>query len=587
MSVVFAERKRTLREVSTELVLEKTDRILGQNVQVRFSDDVIAPGFTDGKTIYISRNYEPMRSELSKGFSLDGIAKVTGLNYHELAHCMFMPRLNSSLVQSVRTHGSFMAFNALQDQADESKFVHMYEPAEDYFTSLVTSYMMENDEYIELNYPLISGRLFLPPKLRRMFRDRYRKPKVVDRIDEIVSEYKTLVYPDNQDKMLDLIVEFQKIIDTDVRNFWPSHDQVKEGGVQSETVKRIIEDQREEEQNEPESTVGEDEASDEEGEDQAQGAGVEGVEDEPDESTEDDKQSDSSSGEESREDIKQELEEVYEASIGAMQEELQERIINIHHEQRNYQVREEYQKPWTRSPNPQLTRTAERCAEEFRLQNEKTAPGWHHRSRRGKLNPRRYVKALQGDEHVFRRWDEGVNDATDFEVVFLLDYSSSMTSDNKINHASDSLWVLRRSFDDLDGIVTVLGFGGHGLQLFSQRGKKADRSKIEQHYPTGMTYVADSIEEAQRVMTASTKAIKLIVIITDGMFTDRSTAEQKLNDCEYDVAIIGIRQEVKHYAELRSVIHAEEIYQATELIDVVKNLAIKLSNQMLTRRSHT
>lgn len=577
----------TIRKVATELVLEKTDRILGQDVDVRFSDERIAPGWTDGHTIWISAGFEPAISELKKGFTVDGIVKITGLNYHELAHCMFMPRLNSDLVRKVRDKGAFMAFNMLQDQADETKFVHLYEPASEYFTSLVTTYMMENEEYTRSNYPLISGRLFLPKRLREMFRQSFVNQKIVDDIDALVSEYKRLVYPDDQSEMLRVILDFnQLLMDVNQKHGFPDippHDQIEIGNPKGDLSKQIVIEQQEEDDLESAAATAQE---DEEGEDQGEDQGTEEVS-EAEQGDEGESNQDQTEEEEDKApptiDILKELEETYEEAIEEIQVEARERILSIQDKQRDYRVRATESRSHTRVPSQSLIWTSERCAEEFRLQNEKTAPGWHHRSQRGKLNPRRYAKALQGDQNVYRRWHEGINDATDFEVVFLLDYSSSMVTDNKIFAACESLWVLQRAFDSLDGTTTTLGFGGEGPKLFSQRGTRASPRAVVYQSPNGMTYTRGAIDESDRILSSSDRSIKLCVIITDGMFTDEAQASEALSQYPNDIAIIGIKQDVSMHGYHQSVIHTQTIDTATELVDVVKKIAFQLSNQRLQK----
>lgn len=588
-SVISSRSKMTKeqahRSYAIQSVLQKTDRILGQNVDVKFIDGGPAPAFTNGETIWISNGYEPMKTELVRSLTMKGVATVTGLNYHELAHCMFMPRLSTNLVQRVHDASAFHSFNILQDQSDETRFVHLYEPAANYFTLLVTDYMMENDLFLTSNYPLVAGRLFLPKKLRETFKARFIAPNLIDDIEAIVGEYKLLAYPREQERMYELIVDFQRLLDSMNKpvtspNSAASHERIEKGDVDSELSEQLVKEMEQDDEPEDVPATAEEE-HEEEGEDREgdQGAGQDELSNEeaPGEDGESSGVTDTNEGLESQ------LEEALQDAIEDLQSEIEERMESIKEEKKRYKVNADPVTSRQEAPDDRLIRTVEQCADEFRMQNEKGAPGWHTRQRQGKLNPRHYVRALKGDEQVFRRWDEGINDSMSFEVVFLLDLSSSMRSNGKITQASKSLWVLRRAFDELDGVTTIIGFESSS-QLLSQRGERASASKVSIYPATGLTYVNEALKETETILSISSETMQLCIVITDGYFNDEYDATMTLERYPFKTAVIGINEDVERYEGLRSVIHTETITDPIELVGVVKNLALRLSNEHLARR---
>lgn len=609
-----------LRSFGTSSVLEKTNRILGPNVRVKMeSSDISAPAYTDGKRIYINTKMEPMKSAVIRGFTPSTMMLATGLNYHELAHCLFTPRLDSSLVRRVREKGMFMSLNILEDQSAETLFVKQYEPARHYFTALVTNYMMESDRYLKLNYPLISGRLFLPQTFRDKFRDAYDHPSIIDDIDDLVTTYKRLTWPSDEMAMLRVVKDFHALLKGVEPPGVPTpHDSLVEGAPDHRRKHQLQEsdefindgDEEGEEGNfsgdddqedtdkgsegKDEGSEGKDEGSQEKDEgSQAQGEGSD--DSEPDESEPEDnhdarggsaqphdrKKNEWADDSEMREDVKQELEDALNEAMDEVQDELEDRIDSAREEEHNYTVQDEVQPATYKGVEPQHQALVNRCVDEFNQAKVQQMPGWYRQQRSGKLDSRRYAKAMQGFDTVYKRWRQGVNDVVDFEVCFLLDTSGSMGS--RMTKSSESLWILRRTFDECDGITTVLGFNSD-LSLLSQRMDKSSRHQIPIYGTMGSTYIVNALKEARRVLSASQKAMRLCVIVTDGGFHDHQEAEAIITTMEYPVAIVGLDMDVSRWEGTKNILHQQTIVDPSELVDVVKNLALRLSDEHVRTR---
>lgn len=616
MTVLNSQDRLAIRSSATRSVLEKTDRILrSDKVDVVIEqNNTPAPAFTDGRTIWINSNYDPLKSSLSKGFSQKSVMITTGLNYHELAHCMFTPRFGTSLMDRVVRMNMQFTANILEDQSAETRFVQLYRPAHRYFTALVSNFMMENEQYLANNYVLVSGRLFLPKKLRELFKDRFNHPEKIDDIDALVAEYKTLRHPTDDEQMFRVIKDLHRLLN-DVQHSGQDlyHGELKKGGIDDKATREVLQRQEytppEEEEQEDgeegqEAQEGEQTAEAEDGGDDGEGSSVseeeaddgegEGSadlesEDEPAEAEERRPSQDGGSsigkedaeksvGDQSLEDA---LEEALEDSIEEIEEELDDRIQNIREEERNYKVSFDEQSHHTAVPDSTINSVVVRCQEEFRRVQVQHTPGWNTQQRYGKLNPKQYAKALQGSEYVFKRWREGVHDALDFEIVFLLDQSGSMHS--TITTASKSLWALKRTFEELDGTVTVLGFSFQ-TSLLSQRGDRALQGEIPIYHSGGGTNVAEALDEARRILSVSQKKLKMTVVISDGGFSDHQQAQESVKKMADPVTFIGIRQDVDWWATRRNVVHTQTINEPIELVDVVKNLALRLSEERLNAK---
>lgn len=600
-SALSADNQARVRTQATKQVLQKTDRILGMGgLQVKIEpSNVPAPAFTDGRIITINSDWEPGKTSLEKGFTTKSMLTVTALNYHELAHCMFMPRLDTHLVREIRNKGAFHTFNILQDQADETRFVKLYDPARNYFTALVTQYMLETDEHLAYNYVLVSGRNFIPNRLRVKLQDRFHRPEIIPEVDALIAEYKRLVYPDDQKRMLEVTLDLHTLINdisSKMTQAGTTHENIARGEPDTETSKRLAKQEEDDyeatDDEEPEDEAAASGDDDDQPEDEQSEAGKGQPSSDESENTGDDKDegasrgADGSPGDDTAPDepsLEDTLEEVYDEVFGEVEEEVEDRIESVRDHESDYTVEQDKSNARKEPPTPELLQTVRRCVDEFREVHERHAPGWHVNQRHGKLNHRQYARALQGNEFVFRRWREGVHDALDFEVTFLLDQSYSMQG-TYINNASQALWVLRRTFEELEGIDTVLGFHNY-TTLLSQRGERVTLHEVPMYDVGGGTNVTPAIQEATRILNTSQKPLRLCVIVTDGAFNDRIAARMEMEHVNNPISIIGIQTDVDQYQDVRNVVHTQRINNPMELVDVVKNLALRLSDERLSQRS--
>ena len=81
-----AQQLRALQLSAMSRVYEGADRILtGDPITVSIVSDGPAVTWSDGETIYINEKH-------IKDMSMEMLTKMSGLNYHELAHHFYTPR---------------------------------------------------------------------------------------------------------------------------------------------------------------------------------------------------------------------------------------------------------------------------------------------------------------------------------------------------------------------------------------------------------------------------------------------------------------------------------------------------------------
>jgi uncharacterized sporulation protein YeaH/YhbH (DUF444 family) len=160
---------------------------------------------------------------------------------------------------------------------------------------------------------------------------------------------------------------------------------------------------------------------------------------------------------------------------------------------------------------------------------DRSEPAWIKRVDSGRLNVGRLAQGCDPDE-LFDRYEPGQMDASELEMVLLVDVSGSM---GRYTMAlGEAIWAMRHAVDDLDGRMTVLAYeGGVSHQVLCQPGERPDdRMFVPQ--AMGGTEPTSAIKEAWNVLAESEARNQLMVILTDGAWYTR----------QGDVVISAMRQ---------------------------------------------
>ena len=148
-------------------------------------------------------------------------------------------------------------------------------------------------------------------------------------------------------------------------------------------------------------------------------------------------------------------------------------------------------------------------------------PGWERKVNGGKINLYRYATGGAVDE-VFDRWDEGREDVVDIETVILLDNSGSMSW--TIESAHDSMWAIKRAMDKIGASTTVLTFADDARMLYAANQK----AKVTKSYvgTAGGTSPKQALDYAKYIFANSERAIKILIVITDGVWYNAKEQDQ-------------------------------------------------------------
>jgi Mg-chelatase subunit ChlD len=151
-------------------------------------------------------------------------------------------------------------------------------------------------------------------------------------------------------------------------------------------------------------------------------------------------------------------------------------------------------------------------------------------------------------DEAFDLWDEGREDAVDIEAVILLDNSGSMHW--AMESASNSMWAIKRSLDKVNASTTVVTFADDARLLYSA----SEKAKVTKKYSgtDGGTNVNQAIAYAKYVFANSTRAIKLLIVITDGEWYDSGFGDKtiaQLNKAGVITALGYIDNNIKYGME--------------------------------------
>lgn len=156
---------------------------------------------------------------------------------------------------------------------------------------------------------------------------------------------------------------------------------------------------------------------------------------------------------------------------------------------------------------------------EFSRLYSELEPGWLYGSNTGKLNAERWFRNSDFEE-AFDEWDEGHEQNSGMEMVILLDTSFSMNG-IKITQASQSVWVVKRATDMIEATVSGLTFDSDEKTLYRRADKANMGTYLRPKKLGGSTIPNQALHTARRIFSESALPNKLLVVVTDGAWSDQ------------------------------------------------------------------
>ena len=614
---VFQIRNNTLDSIVS--VYQRADRILtGLNVLVSVSENEVAPAYNDGKDIVFSGN-------LIKDLDENTVLSLQGLNYHELGHLLFTPRIGTALGKWVvekglkTTQSSYdfldsdgnvqtntrswtteqlveparqMAFNILEDCRAEYYLTLKYPSIRPFMVALLGDYILENNlDKLGEQFILLAGRRYFSLELRKMSAQMFMAEHGVDKakaIYEIMTEYSTLVFPRQYDRAKDLITLLIALLPKDAQGNPKPVGQNPNGCIHREPMRNG----RPATEKEQEALAG-----------NGKGMGKDGLGDELDELgnagngkfEETGKvNSDTADFNTKSSEVINELQETVNRAKAdrSLQKKVRDTLKAIQKDRSSKSILEK-----TRSGafTPEMSEvTASRLfAQELELLRIESDPAWNREKPSGKLNVKRAMNAdINRIDTLFDRWQEG-NDDYDIEASILIDRSGSMW--NEIGSACRSAWVIKRAIERINGKVSVSVFSDYARELFD-RDTLASATDVRIVEAGGGTDPSESLNETARIMENTTAKTKLVFILTDGEWYKPAIADSKIEQlvkqgCYVSVVWLGSDEYAKKImADPNEVIRYTHgansfrtIQQPSELVKVAKDVVKAQMNRSKVR----
>jgi len=568
------QRNNTLDSMAS--IFQRADRILtGLNVNILFTETGDTPAYSNGKDITFNAKLINLLDEKV-------VLTFNGLNYHELAHLLYSPRANNKLGKWVqeREHkvtsvimnegqpdqwvwerdeirdypNRAVAFNILEDNRAETLLVAKYPSVRPFLVATVGEYLLDHPDNLADSFVLLAGRRYFSQDVRQQSANAHIAKYGLEKtktLFNIVNEYRTLVYPKDYDRGIELI---DQLAQTLPENFTKTCEGWSCAGREPLKNGRAV-GEKEQDKMSPSDTKSDikldssEIPNDSKVNGQGDSRGGTSVGDDTDDKPEN---SDFNI-------LDNELTNLIKAEIerAKTDKELTKKVkdtINAILKDRSVKSILPKGRASNDEPTPQEVATSRRFATELERLRIECDPAWIRQVPSGKLNVKRAMNADINDiNKLFDRWREG-SDEYEIEASVLVDRSGSMWG--QIGSASRSAWIIKRAIEKIEGKVSLITFNDSGRTLAS-RDEKAKAMVVRIPETSGGTDPYSALTETNRIMELSNANTKLVFVVTDGQFHDSQKSDQVIaqlqkQGCYVTVVFITSETELERIYEARN-----------------------------------
>jgi hypothetical protein len=502
-----------------------------------------APAWSDAETIYFPIKHV---GDLTEPLN---VTSIRGLGLHESAHIMLTPRDGSNLFKEIKRLKLFRAFNALEDQRIETFMVSMFSNVDDWLIATIAKHCVNEPTNLPVLFPLVHGRKYLPIELRNQIRGMYEKQEDVVELASLIDEYiqLNLADPSNNTRAVEIITRYSALVDglgsANPEYPWASrgwdkvrdpngHQHRKPGELKSSSNKPMNKSQQASLAQRVSQLVANEQQlsnsqTDERGELDVKVQGNTMV----DPGAPNTGSATGGSGPL----VQAMAQKLIDDVLSSRSKDIRTTIKQFNGDvELSGRVRKAPRRPdWTQLNNvdTKTIQASKQFARELAQLKADYDPGWNRNTEFGKLSVERYIKGVDLDE-CFDEWDMGREDAVDIECVMVLDNSGSMGWN--MDGACQSMWAIKRALDKIGASTTVVTFSHTTELLYS-----ADERAETKYRYSGMGNSTDPYEAlmyAKSVLANSNKAIKVLIPITDGWWSDA----QSCNDVIRQMRMSGV-----------------------------------------------
>ncbi|CAB4129717.1 vWFA domain containing protein [uncultured Caudovirales phage] len=515
-------------------VYQRADRILTNlPIEVFLNEytEQNSPAWNDGKNITFNA------SEISE-LNDETVTSLHGLNYHEVSHLLFTPRVGTALgkwvmeKKTIKHENTYtysgneytntwesielaepkraVAFNILEDCRAEYFMTTKYPSTRPFFVSLLGEYLIKTAETMAENFILLAGRRYFSLAGRQLSALAYAQKygnEQAKLVYSICSEYRALVFPRDYTRAMELIELIIPLLPEEINT--PS-------GCGGRPVMRNGKGLSEKEQ---EAIANSDPDREQADLDWSGGYSKTGEGDSGE--VNDETAQFNTKEDEFAERVEQAVarakadptlrKKVAETSKAITKDGSTKSILN-----------KTTGKPY--EPTQAEIVASRMFGQELERIRIDSDPAWELERPTGKLNVRRAMNAdVNAINKLFDRWTEG-NDEYDIEACILIDKSGSMYYE--IGSACRSAWVIKRAVEKINGRVSVMTFNHESKTLYTAD-ERASATSVSVTQASGGTDPKYAIKESARILGQSRAKTKLLFLLTDGAFD---------SDCDFEIA---------------------------------------------------
>ena len=502
----YVERQNELDSIAS--VYQTADKIItGEDISVSVTAD------TEMKTTAMNNGKDIIyNASLIEDLDSETITSLHGTNYHEVAHILFSPRAGSTLGQFAKEQKVIRSFNMLEEARIENLMIAKYPSTRLFLETAITSYLLKDDpsEWGEA-FPILTGRKYVDVDIRQAVADKFINKYGVDvaqRVQDIVHAYSSLVFPTDFTKAKDLLTMFADIVgrdteQTDMKSGEHGERMVGAKGRPASAKEQARLQKRAEQSQEPTELL-----------QKGQGVGGNSTEENTDtkQYTQDDERIAKKLNERMNEikndsAVKREVSETRKAISG------NEDIKSIIKKAELLEM----------TPSQVAVSYARRFGTELERLVRNNDPMWDSRTPSGKLNISRTMNPdVNSIGEMFDQWNIG-NDNSDIEAVMLLDNSGSMGG--YMTEVCQNAWIIKRGVETIEGSVSVFAFDHESKKIYDKTEPALPR-KFRYINSRGNTAPFRTLIEAERILTASDKSIKILFMLTDGDWSDNEECDK-------------------------------------------------------------
>jgi hypothetical protein len=214
MTTLIDIRNTVQKDANTELA-ERWSQVAGRLASTLAGHPVsasvdprsIAPAWSTADRIWFS---QPQLPDIQ---SAQGALALRGLTLHETAHILFTPRIGSAYHTAMKSEGLWSYSNMLEDMRIETLMVGRYGvSASRWLTATMLQYLLDDVSTLDVAFPLIHGRKYLPLTVRQTVRDAFKHQSIATELASVIDAYRACAMPRDEAKAIDLVREYARLL---------------------------------------------------------------------------------------------------------------------------------------------------------------------------------------------------------------------------------------------------------------------------------------------------------------------------------------------------------------------------------------